>query len=217
MLRGALTGPAEPRLWDLLAVAAVLTTRDTLPEASDSATSVGDDGASQYLHRLRDPNPRGWRVTEARPAGTDAEALAQLASPEFDPHRTVLLAATASPEPTPTNAPSSRSGPGGGARLLSHGAGEIRASTAGAEPAWLVFAELDYPGWRATVDGAPADIVRADVALIAVAVPAGEHEVQLTFRAPIVTTGAIVSLLSLALLAALTAAHVRGRDRSRIS
>ena len=48
-------------------------------------------------------------------------------------------------------------------------------------------------------DGAAAPVLRADVALVAVAVPAGEHEVLLRYTAPWVWRGIAVGLLGLAL------------------
>jgi hypothetical protein len=46
---------------------------------------------------------------------------------------------------------------------------------------WLVLSEVYYPGWQATVDGEPADVLRADYAFRAVTLPPGEHIVEMTF------------------------------------
>jgi hypothetical protein len=61
----------------------------------------------------------------------------------------------------------------------------------------LVLADAYYPGWRATVDGAPASIYPADVAFRGVPVPAGEHRVVFTYRSTPLRAGAILSLLGL--------------------
>ena len=46
-----------------------------------------------------------------------------------------------------------------------------------------VFSEIYFPwGWEATVDGAPAEIGRVNYVLRAMKLPAGEHEVVMTFR-----------------------------------
>lgn len=46
-----------------------------------------------------------------------------------------------------------------------------------------VFSEIYYqPGWKATVDGNPADHLRADWILRAMRVPSGEHEIVFEFR-----------------------------------
>ena len=64
----------------------------------------------------------------------------------------------------------------------------------------VVILDPFYPGWTATVDGKPAPILRADFAFQAVPVPAGTHELRLTYRNRWVSMGAAVSLGTLALL-----------------
>ncbi|HEU4384182.1 MAG TPA: YfhO family protein [Anaeromyxobacteraceae bacterium] len=55
-----------------------------------------------------------------------------------------------------------------------------------------------YPGWRAALDGAPAPIVRADYAFMAVPVKAGRHGLRLEFRDPLLSLGAALSSAALA-------------------
>jgi hypothetical protein len=57
-----------------------------------------------------------------------------------------------------------------------------------------------YPGWTATLDGKPVPILRADFAFQAVPVPAGTHELRLTYRNRWVPLGAAVSAGTLLLL-----------------
>ncbi len=67
----------------------------------------------------------------------------------------------------------------------------------------LVLSELDYPGWRAKVDGASTSILRTDGILRGLAVPAGEHEVVFDYRPMSVPAGAAISIVTLALVAGL--------------
>ena len=67
-----------------------------------------------------------------------------------------------------------------------------------------VFSEIYYPdGWHATVDGQPLDLVRADWTLRAALLPAGEHEVVMTFLPESYRVGAAVSRVTSLLLLAL--------------
>ena len=60
-----------------------------------------------------------------------------------------------------------------------------------------VFSEIFYPnGWHATVDGEPVDLIRADWTLRAALLPAGEHEVVMTFLPDSYRIGAAVSRVS---------------------
>jgi hypothetical protein len=72
-----------------------------------------------------------------------------------------------------------------------------------AEPGVLRVLESWDPGWQATVNGKPADVLRADDVFLAVALNPGEHEVRFRFSTPGATTGLVLSLASAGLLACL--------------
>ncbi|MGJ0509125.1 MAG: hypothetical protein ACR652_18780 [Methylocystis sp.] len=69
------------------------------------------------------------------------------------------------------------------ARILSYGNTKI-AVEAHAPPGggWLVLNDVWHPWWFATLDGAPADILRANVMFRAVAIPEGRHEIRFVFQ-----------------------------------
>lgn len=64
----------------------------------------------------------------------------------------------------------------------------------------VVFSEIYYPGWTATIDGQPAEIGRVNYILRALKVAPGKHEVVLDFHPKTVATTEIVAHISLALL-----------------
>ena len=47
---------------------------------------------------------------------------------------------------------------------------------------WLILSDTFYPGWRATIDGAPTEIRVANEAFRAVEFPAGEHAVEFRYE-----------------------------------
>ena len=49
-------------------------------------------------------------------------------------------------------------------------------------PGYLVLADLAYPGWRATVDGAEAPLLRAEGIFRALALPPGEHHIVFEYK-----------------------------------
>lgn len=84
----------------------------------------------------------------------------------------------------------------------------------GADDSLLLVLMNDNPGWRARVDGSPARIYRAYGTFMAVAVPAGSHEVSLAFRAPWFLVGAATSAIGwVALLAWIVVAWRRRTER----
>ena len=55
---------------------------------------------------------------------------------------------------------------------------EVKSSKGGV----IVFSEIYYPGWTATVDGQPVELGRVDYILRAINVKPGKHNVVLTFK-----------------------------------
>jgi hypothetical protein len=58
----------------------------------------------------------------------------------------------------------------------------------------VVLSDNWFPGWRATVDGRPAQLLVADAALRGISVTGGRHHIELTYAPAPVSRGAIVSL-----------------------
>jgi hypothetical protein len=66
------------------------------------------------------------------------------------------------------------------------------------------------PGWSATVDGADAPIVRADVVARAVPLPPGAHTVVFRYRTPGLLAGALISLFALLIAGSIAVRAQRG-------
>ncbi|MBQ5654949.1 MAG: YfhO family protein, partial [Bacteroidaceae bacterium] len=64
----------------------------------------------------------------------------------------------------------------------------------------LVFSDIYYPGWTATVSGEDVPVARANYILRAIHVPAGKHELVMAFDPQTVHTTETIAYGSLALL-----------------
>ena len=68
-------------------------------------------------------------------------------------------------------------------KLTSYNPEELRYAVSSQKGGVVVFSEIYYPhGWKATVDGIETPIVRTDYVLRAIYVPAGNHEVIMSFE-----------------------------------
>jgi len=66
----------------------------------------------------------------------------------------------------------------------------------------FVFNEAFEPGWRASIDGQPAEIIRATAVVQAVRVPAGRHRIEFSYRPVGLAAGLMISGLGLLATAA---------------
>lgn len=64
----------------------------------------------------------------------------------------------------------------------------------------VVFSEIYYPGWQATIDGAPVDIARADYILRAMHVSSGSHTIEMWFEPQSIRVTETIAYVALALL-----------------
>jgi hypothetical protein len=155
--------------------------------------------------------PRAWLVGEAESVDGE-EALRRIKGEgdrEFEPRRTALL------EVAPAEMPALSGGEltpeSASARIMLYEPNRLVVETRAAQPTALVLAEIFYPGWEATIDGAPARIHLTNFIMRGVALPAGAHRVEMRYRAPAARNGAIISALTLLLLIGLA---LRARARA---
>lgn len=75
-----------------------------------------------------------------------------------------------------------KAGGEGTVKLTDYQADEAKYEVDSKQGGCVVFSEVYYPGWTATVDGKETEIGRANYILRAINVPAGKHEVVFTFH-----------------------------------
>jgi hypothetical protein len=198
------------KLWDLYAIAFVLfPTEEGVPDSLPgfvrrSAGTSTAAGTNTAVFEREEPPEYAW-VAAAALKIDDSSAVAGALDPRFDKKSLVLLADDAPvtpaqievlPPPSPATAVVTAWAPG---------QMDISLETRPASDGYLVVAENWYSGWRATVDGGPAPVLRANVAQMAVPLPAGAREVNLVFVSPSYTRGRLITVLSLVAVIALLA------------
>jgi hypothetical protein len=142
------------------------------------------------------PHPTGFpraRMVPSYRVVTDGDKiLPTLHDPGFDHVNEVIL------EEEPEGMPPGQIPRGvSSAYISSYGYNRIETAVTTEQPALLVLSEIWYPAWKATVDGKPAKVLRADNALRAIAVPSGSHTVVCRYNDASFTTGLIISLITL--------------------
>ena len=152
-------------------------------------------------------NFMSWATMGQKPVFLDDETtLAALGTERFLPRQTVFL----------PNAARGRieAGADGQARILSSriDPSECVFQTSASSRTMLVLAQAYYHCWRASVDGAPVPLWRANYAFQALEVPPGQHEVRIVYVDRAFQVGAIISILAL-----LVCVAVIWKDSRRVS
>ncbi len=144
--------------------------------------------AGMRVYARSRPMPRAWIASQAHVVSGKATMLERLSTPNFNPYKVVLLERPPI-EPLGIQA---RELPGD-VHIAEYKNNHIVLKASLQRPGWLVLSEMFHPGWRATVNGAPATVYRANYLLRAVPLPAGSHRIELTFLPDSFVTGAVIS------------------------
>lgn len=85
--------------------------------------------------------------------------------------------------------------------LLSHTPKQLEYLSHSSVDKTLVFSEIYYPhGWKATIDGEPAELFRVNYMLRAMNVPSGEHKIVMVFDPDSVRKGDVVAITCVIIL-----------------
>jgi hypothetical protein len=149
----------------------------------------GESGLNVY--ETATAYPRVWAVHESVHAADSKAAREMLGSATFDAGGTVLF--TGSSGPSLPGCPERAADQVG---MTLRGANRVRIQAKLACQGMVILNDTYYPGWQATVDGQPVRIEEADGIFRGVAVPAGEHVIEMTYRPMSVIVGGIMTLLA---------------------
>jgi hypothetical protein len=139
-------------------------------------------------------------------ASSDVAAQYRAGASGFDPRTTLLV---------PGLAAGGTAGPRTPVATQVSDQGTVRATTNATAPSLLLVRNTYDKGWHATVDGHSAKVYPADGFLLGVQVPAGHHQVVLTYSDPLVYWGLAISVVAIVGILGLGAAGAwRSRRRS---
>ena len=187
-----------PGLLDALDVSHLLVTRKALRGFEPGWTRTS---ARHERHRLiaNGERPgRAWVVYGVHRAGDLAAAIERVSAPDFDPTREVVLES-----PTRRSYPARADTPATPASVRQPAPTRVEIDVELPRPGVLVLADACHSGWRARVDGEPADWQCANAVTRALELDAGRHRVEFDFDAGAVHAGlGVAGLTAAAMLAA---------------
>ncbi len=178
------TRMGEWRFWQLMNVRYVMDKRDIDGPGLRRLHQEGD----VKVYEVTDPFPPAWVAHQVQLGQDDEQSFTLLNAPDVDLRRTAILAQPPDPAPAP--------GEDSAVQVLEWTSDRQVVQADAATPGVLVFSEVFYPGWQATVDGRPAALLRADGILRAVALPSGSHRVEVRYAPLSLTLGYWISIVA---------------------
>ncbi len=181
---GAAPPAARRRLLDLAGLRVVVMPQAYLASHPEADAFVRDAGLVPLgieqppFALFANPHavPRAFVTYAARPAPPTAELLAAIARDDFDP----LAGSWVDGE---TGLPPDAHGaPGHPARIVEDGERVVEIEATLERPGLVVLGDAFYPGWYATLDGTPVDILPTNHLFRGVVAPAGTHRIRFEYR-----------------------------------
>ncbi|MFZ2025222.1 MAG: YfhO family protein [Microgenomates group bacterium] len=166
------------RIMDLLGIQYVLdrpeNPKDNVTFASSRFTPMTTLKNNYTIYKNKLAYPRAFLASQYQTYKTTDDFEKQFFAKEFDPRKTILL-----PEETPTLSLTQASY--ADATIVSYTPNEIIIETSSDATQLLFLSDTYAPGWVATIDDRDAEVLKADYAFRAVAVPEGRHAVRFIY------------------------------------
>ena len=148
-----------------------------------------DKGVRRDVWENAHAYPRAWIPQRILPADGAVDAERLLARGAGDLRATSVIE-------RPTSAMLGADGTGS-AEVISVDWNEATFLVRATGPSVVVTSDTTYPGWRASVDGKATPIRPANLAMRAVAVPAGTHRLVFSYRPRVLTYGIVLAAAGL--------------------
>jgi hypothetical protein len=154
------------------------------------------------VYRIENAVPRAYVVHQATVVSSPGEGINRLMSPDFDPASQVVLDREQLQQGLPPllpESPGASSMAASAVRMVRNVPLRVEIEADLPRPGLLVLAHSYSADWKAEVDGAGAQVLRANEIFRAVALPAGRHRVVFRYRPAAFYLGAGVTLFTLLL------------------
>jgi hypothetical protein len=156
-----------------------------LEQVAELATDHKD--LTIYIYRNQDWLPRAYFVGKAENFINSQQLLGTMLVGEFEPTKEIFLEGAQDYPPTPGR---------GEVKIEEYRDRQIILDTHLEDDGFVVLSDTYYPGWQATVDGKPTEILLANYNYRAVRVGAGNHKIIFAYDPFSVKIGKIISIAS---------------------
>ena len=138
--------------------------------------------------------PRAKLYSNWQVITNDTRALEELARPEFDPLKTVVVS-----QPLSTSRTTSTNSSPGSVQIASYHPKEIQLNAKVESPAVLLFNEKFDAKWKIFVDGTEKPLLRCNYIMRGVQLDPGDHNIEFRFKPPLDTLYISLAALGVAL------------------
>jgi len=121
--------------------------------------------------------PRAKLYTQWQVSANEQATLTKLADPAFDPHQVVLVAdSVPAPDASATNTAT------GTVEFASYAPKRVELKANASAPSVLLLNDKFDPGWKVSVDGKLATLLRCNFLMRGVQLPSGQHTVVFSYQ-----------------------------------
>ena len=166
---------------------------DVLDKASKPTLPIGKqklvfNSGDWNIYEYTDALPRAFLAGNYIVESNDQSAVKKLFDPSVDIRQTVILSQEPQlkPEPDPTAT----------IDVISYTPNKIKFKVKANKNQLLFLSDTYYPGWQAKIDGQKSPVIAADFAFRAIAIPKGEHSVEMYYLPESFTTGLKIAALT---------------------
>jgi hypothetical protein len=141
------------------------------------------------IYENLDVLPRAFLVNEWKYALDEADSLASMEDPDFDPKNQAILIGAGEDRKNP--------GAPGEASIREYKPGHISIDLSSQYESLLILTDSIYPGWSAAINGEEAEILQTDILFRGIVVPPGSHEVILEYKPASFQIGVLLTIAGL--------------------